>query len=390
VLKALSKNPANRYQSAAEMRSDLVRVRSGQSPMAPAVLSEDERTAMLTPAMPTGGTRRLNGGGRHSPPPPEHYYDDDPPRSTGKIVGITVAVLVALGLIGFVAYQVLSGPPAPQQVAVPSLIGTTEQDARNQLDAAQLRVGDVQQVESDVQEIGKVTASVPAAGVAVNERSTVNLSIGSGPAQVTVPRVIGLTLPEATEELARAGLTLGTQTQTEGTADQLGKVLSTDPEPGTKVKGASTVNIAVAIAPTTVQVPDVVGQSESDAQSKLEDAGFRVNRQEVDSGGDSGDVTGTSPAAGTQAAKGSQVTLQVSSGQNGQRQVPDVTNLDQNDAKQTLRDAGFSNVGTVKQQTQNPNEDGKVIAQLPPAGQNADTGKQVQLLIGDLQSGSGG
>ena len=62
VLKALSKNPLNRYQSAAEMRADLVRVRSGQSPMAPVVMSQDERTAMLAPAPPTGPTRRLNGG----------------------------------------------------------------------------------------------------------------------------------------------------------------------------------------------------------------------------------------------------------------------------------------------------------------------------------------
>jgi serine/threonine-protein kinase len=50
VLKALSKNPVNRYQSAAEMRSDLLRVRNGQNPLAPLVMSEDERTAMLAAA----------------------------------------------------------------------------------------------------------------------------------------------------------------------------------------------------------------------------------------------------------------------------------------------------------------------------------------------------
>ena len=73
MLKALSKNPANRYQSAAEMRSDLVRVRSGQSPLAPLVLSEDERTAMLRRGPPTGPTRRLNGGG--APRPAADYGD---------------------------------------------------------------------------------------------------------------------------------------------------------------------------------------------------------------------------------------------------------------------------------------------------------------------------
>ena len=71
-------------------------------------------------------------------------------------------MLVALGLIGFVAYQVLSGPRAPEQVAVPALVGATEQDARNQLTAAGLRVGEVSKVESKVDEIDKVVATDPA------------------------------------------------------------------------------------------------------------------------------------------------------------------------------------------------------------------------------------
>ena len=72
VLKALSKNPANRYQSAAEMRADLVRVRSGQQPLAPIVMSEDERTALLNNPRATGQTRRINGAGatRYAPAPP--------------------------------------------------------------------------------------------------------------------------------------------------------------------------------------------------------------------------------------------------------------------------------------------------------------------------------
>ena len=88
VLKALSKNPVNRYQSAAEMRSDLVRVRSGQSPLAPAVLSEDERTAMLSRrpahrADPPAQRRPARARHRRS-----DYDDDEPPRSTGKVVGV--------------------------------------------------------------------------------------------------------------------------------------------------------------------------------------------------------------------------------------------------------------------------------------------------------------
>ena len=392
VLKALSKNPANRYQSAAEMRADLIRVHSGEAPLAPAVLSEDERTAMLTPGPATSPTRRLNGGGgggRHSPPPV--YYDDDGPRrSTGKVVGITLAVLVALGLIGFVAYQVLSGPRAPEQVAVPTLVGATEQDARNQLTAAGLRVGDIRQVESKVDEIGKVVATDPAAGVQVNKPSGVALSIGTGPAQVTVPKVVGLSQPDATDLLTRSGLQVGTVTQVEGEADQVGKVTKADPEAGTSVKGASRVNITVGIEATTVAVPSVTGQDADDAQKTLENAGFKVSRQTVDGGGNDGSVVGTNPAEGTQVKKGSQVTLQISSGDNGQRPVPTVVGLPQDDAEQALKSAGFTKVSTRTQQVLQAQFDGLVIQQSPTGGQNADTGDSVQLVIGKFDGGSGG
>src|SRR5215210_4905372 len=116
VLKALSKNPINRYQSAAEMRADLVRVRSGQQPLAPIVMSEDERTALLNPGS-TGHTRRINGAGtRHAAAaaPPVRYddrggydgYDGEPDRGRGRRIAIGVASAVVLALLGLTAYLI--------------------------------------------------------------------------------------------------------------------------------------------------------------------------------------------------------------------------------------------------------------------------------------------
>ena len=154
----------------------------------------------------------------------------------------------------------------------------------------------------------------PPAGTQVNKLTTISLSVGTGPATVTVPRLIGLGLADATTELTNAGLKVGTQTQTEGEADQVGKVIASTPEPGTKVGGASLVNIAIGVQATTVPIPNVQGQDAGDAQRALESAGFKVTKDTVDGGGDSGSVVGTYPPAGTKAKRGSTVTLQISSG----------------------------------------------------------------------------
>ena len=149
------------------------------------------------------------------PAPPaydEYYADEEPPRRTGRVVAIVAGVLVVLGLVGFVAYQLLSGPATPSQVAVPSLVGQAQQDASNQIIGAGLRVGNVTQQESSVDQVGKVLSSNPASGVQVPQRSNVDLVVGSGPAFVNVPALAGLSVADATALLKSQGLTLGTQT----------------------------------------------------------------------------------------------------------------------------------------------------------------------------------
>ena len=234
VLKALSKNPANRYQSAAEMRSDLVRVRSGQSPLAPAVLSEDERTAMLSPGPPTGAdppAQRRPARARAAEPTtttrrraaPQHRQDrrDHAGRAARararRVRGLPGAVRAA-------------GPRAGGG----AVAGRRDRDRTPATSSPPPGCGSgrCSKVESQVDEIDKVVATDPAAGVQVNQQTPITLSVGTGPASVTVPRVIGLSLADATDRADQRRAQGRHQTQTEGEADQIGKVISSDPGAG--------------------------------------------------------------------------------------------------------------------------------------------------------------
>ncbi|HYH29554.1 MAG TPA: Stk1 family PASTA domain-containing Ser/Thr kinase [Pseudonocardia sp.] len=384
VLKALSKNPLNRYQSAAEMRSDLVRVRNGQNPMAPLVMSEDERTAMLAPPPAEAPTRRMNG--RHTMPAPvddyDDYYDEEPRRSTGKMIGIVAAVLVALGLVGFVAYQVLSGPPAAEIVPVPAVTGLSETDATNQLLAAGLRIGTVTQEESSVDQRGDVIRTDPPVGSEVEERSTVNLVVGSGPASVRVPLLEGRTVEEATDILEEEGLTLGAQTTRETSdSSKVGKILESTPRAGESAEGGSAVAVVVGTRQTTVQIPqNLVGQDVDDAEQALRELG--LNPQRADGAEDGDRVTGTDPAVGQRVQPGSDVTLLTGDGD--EVEMPDVERRRAEEAEDILRERGFQRIEIREETVSDEELDGRVLEQSVRPGEQVPTDQQIVLIVGEV------
>jgi eukaryotic-like serine/threonine-protein kinase len=385
VLKALSKNPLNRYQSAAEMRADLVRVRNGQSPMAPLVMSDDERTAMIA-ASPAATTRRING--RQAAPPVDdydEYYDEPPRRSTAKVIGIVVAVVLALSAIGFFAYQVLSGPPAPQTVAVPSVANMSETDAKNQIIAAGLRLGDTQTQESSVEEKDRVISTSPPAGTVVDERSVVSLVIGGGPASVNVPRLEGLTLAQAQAELEKAGLELGPQTQ-QPTSDPslVNHVIDSTPKAGQSAKGGDSVAVVIGIEQTGVRVPNLSGQDMDDAENALREAGLQPQRP--DSADDNDKVSGTNPSAGQVVPEGTEVELLTGSG-DGEAIMPNVVGRREEQAQDQLAELGIQRVQIRRESVSNDAEDGRVIEQSVQPGERVSTDQTITLTVGDAPGG---
>jgi beta-lactam-binding protein with PASTA domain len=370
------------------MRSDLVRVRNGQAPMAPLVMSDDERTAMIAASPSTGPTRRING--RHTPAAVDDYddyYDEPPRRSTAKVVGIVLAVVLALGVVGFVAYQVFSGPPAPQTVAIPAVSNMTENDARTQILAAGLRLGESRPQESTVEQKDQVVNTDPPAGTVVNENTVVSLIVGSGPANVNVPALKGMTVAEATAALEAAGLELGSQTQ-QPTSDTslINHVIESTPKAGQSAKGGDPVAVVIGVQQTGVPVPDVSGRDMDDAVDILKEAG--LNPQPPDGADDNDKVSGTNPPARQVVAQGTEVELLTGSG-DGEITMPNVVNLSEDQAKDRLADLGFQNqnIQVRRERVSNDSDDGRVIDQSPQAGDQVSTDQQVTLTVGDAPGG---
>ncbi len=296
VMRALQKRPEDRYQTAALMRADVERARSGGSvaAVAPAATAAAAGAAadstQVIPAVSAGA----------GPVPPQ------PARSrAGWYAVLGLAVVGALALAVWVLPGLFSGG---DQVRVPDLSGLTVEQATTQLVDRGLALGTVGREPSD-KPVDTVISQSPPQGDEVEKGRVVDLIVSSGPEQVTVPTLVGLQQEQAITALNQAGLVLGTLTPVDSDRPA-GTVTKADPPEGTQVDRGSAV--ALEISSGNVKVPNVVGVSEGQARATIINAGFDVQvvTQETSSA-DPGEVIAQSPPAGTLLQQGRIVTITV-------------------------------------------------------------------------------
>ena len=385
ILKAMSKNPANRYQSAADMRSDLIRVLGGQRPSAPVVMSDEDRTTIFsgsdTGRAPDRGPTDApppRATGRHAEPEP-----DDGRRSRVKVVLAAVAAIVVVGIVGLFLWNL--GPGAdPRSVTVPDVSALSPDDARTTLENAGFRV-DVQQRTDPTVPEGAVIGTRPVSGTTVDENSTLVLELSTGPEQIQVPSLTGLTSDAAAAALDQAGLTLDPDVgRAASSRDQIDKVVSQEPARGSTMVQGSAVRITLGSGPRQIRVPDVVGQNIEVAQPNLAGAGFVVDRRSVDSARPAGEVVSTSPAGGGTASEGDTVSVSVSNG--SQFTVPDITGQTPVQAVDTLRAAGWqgtvSDLDQVDVPTLDTGQVNRIQQQAVPEGQPLGKTARIGVSIG--------
>jgi beta-lactam-binding protein with PASTA domain len=280
---------------------------------------------------------------------------------------------------------------------VPEVVGLREAEAANRLGAAGFKVR-IRRAFSERPK-GIVTAQNPTPDTRVVEGTTVVITVSKGPKIVVVPDLVGQDQRDAVASLRELDLRANlVQVPSE---EPRGIVVAQNPPAGERVQAESAVRLNVSTGstgtqattttatgggqtPARVRVPDVVGQRQTAALRRLQDAGLRGSVVYVSSSRPAGTVVGQRPAAGTSTARNSVVRLNVSAGTTSQqrRAVPDVIGMDQETATQTLQQAGFA-VEVIGRPVTDPSEEGLVVDQQPAGGTRAPRGATITIYVGE-------
>jgi serine/threonine-protein kinase len=380
VMRALAKDPAERYHSAEEMDADLRRISRGVA-ISPA--TEEAATAIIS-RPPSTAVTEITPRAREAVPyaPPAAYYDyDEPPRRA--LWPWLVALLFVVGAIvgGYFLYdQVQQQLSGSRTVAVENYVGIRESDAVSKIIAAGLRANPVRQPQTDPKfPETYVFSQTPKAGERTQKGNFVTIYVSLGPPKATVPKVVGKQVDQALADLQDAKLK-GRVIQVESDKP-LGEVISQNPTEGASVDEGSKVKLRVSKGPHPVAVPNVIGSTFDTASSTLLAQGFVVARgPDVDSTQPKGTVVDQTPGPGTFSPRGTTVTLRVSKGPTTST-VPTVTSLSQSDAVAQLKASGFR-VRIVSQSVTDPNQEGIVQTQDPAGGAQAPPGSVVTIAVG--------
>jgi eukaryotic-like serine/threonine-protein kinase len=262
VMRALSKNPANRYQTGQEFADDLERARTGGQVMAtPLLPAGGEATQVISRPQPTSVL-----------PPQEQEPGGSRKAWLGALLAVVIIALLAAG--AYLAFTLLTDDGGSEMVAVPDLTGLTRAQAQQQLDAAGLILGDTRRRASDEVPEGRVIEQTPPADRQVEAGSAVDLVFSGGPKTVPVPSITGLTLGDAEAALQAAGLVLGETTEQNDQDIPEGEIISQDPSAGVEVPEESPVNVVVSGGPSVVIVPDVTCRTYASAKAELQGLGL--------------------------------------------------------------------------------------------------------------------
>jgi len=353
VARATALHPSDRFGSAGSFSHAL-----GESAL-PTHLQHTDEVVLPAVSMPTTVLPPLELGSRSRP--------RERRRSRRRWVLVALVLLLVSGAA--TAGAVLQ----PWMTDVPDVAGATPERATNALRSAGLAPGPIEEVFSDSVDRGAVVRTDPAPG------SPVRMFTSKGPEFLTIPTVIGKSLEDAKDLIARAGFEVGNVEEAFHNTIAAGSVAAQDPAPDAgQLERGSEISLVVSKGPDLVTVPDVSGKTPAQAKAALEAAGLVYDR--VDEFSDSvalDQIIRSDPSSGKRAVRGSRVKVVVSRGPRAFA-MPSLVGMSLDAAKAKARELGLV-VANEYAVPGSGKPKGEVQGQNPPAGTEVRKGTRIDL-----------
>lgn len=386
IMKAMAKDPAQRFASAEDMRQALIDYLAGRP--VPGLGVHNDKTQVLgagippmdgTAVMPKTASTGMAGAGQTTAYRNNNQIKQPPKSNKNKIIIGVVAAVIAAILIGIAAFAL--GGQGEKQI-VPDVTNMSLGEAKTTLEEAGFKIGTETEVFSSTVDSGLVVSTNPPGGQEAVKGSRIDLSVSKGTEQVSVPDLKGQTKDEALRTLSAAGLNgqEGDAVYSENVKE--GCVAEQNQAAGSSLNKGDTVVFHLSKGAENVSVPNVVGASASNAENSLRNAGFNVNTSyRYSSDVSEGRVISQDPS-GT-AAKGSTVTIYISNGPE-EGTVPNVVEKTESEATSALKDAGFK--VSTRQMASSTVPKGHVISQDVLGKANKGTTVTITISTGPANS----
>jgi eukaryotic-like serine/threonine-protein kinase len=390
VLRALAKDPAQRYATADELIAALEHERQ--------LLPERSGAIAGLSALGTDGATQ---GVRHAPRPlppragagsmllaspgtGQYELEGGPPGGEGR-PGWQRGMLWALAILLLAGAAVLAAvllTQSSEPVTVPRVTGLSEQAAGAALRKAELSPLPSLAPSATVR-TGLVISQTPAAGTAASKGSRVSIVVSEGPANAPLLDVTGLTSSKAEAELRKAHLKTKTKTEASKTVEA-GRVIATEPPAETEVQEGRVITLLVSSGPAPVHVPDLTGELLEAAEATLANDELSVGTigKRVSGSQAPGTVLAQSPSTGNSVSAGSKVNLTVAQAPK-EVEVPNVVGATEVAAEATLKHARLKSAVQTRPVSEQA-QAGLVLEQSPAAATQARKNTIVTIVVGML------
>ena len=352
IMVALSKNPADRFATANDMRMALNDYLAGR----PVNLGRgnsftEAQTRVMGSVAPAPGTLAdgtqampFVAGSGASPSATgtfqtTNFRDQGGKKSNKKPVIIALVAVLAVALIAGLVFAFAGAGGAKEMAPVPNVTGKPVEQASNEIRQAGFEVGTISTgFDANVEE-GSVISQDPSGGEA-EKGSKINLLVSQGDEQVEVPSLYKLTPEAAKEKAASLGLNVVESESKYSDDVEKGKIMDQSPKAGEKVSSGSTIEYVTSRGSETTKAPNVIGMTLDKARETLQNQGFGVDVNEEYSDKEEGTVFKQDPL-NDPIKPGGTVSITVSLGRN-EVDIPSVVGQSESTATTALENAGFS------------------------------------------------